>query len=69
MINGKNYGNASFQCYYGNDVLMDVGKSLFACRVINAWNSLSSSADFRNVNVFKHSLFTAGLTKFLVCNT
>jgi len=33
------------------------------------WNSLPPSTDFRNVNVFKHSLFTAGLTKFLVCNT
>ena len=38
----------------------------FACRVINAWNSLPPSTDFRNVNVFKHSLFTARLTKFLV---
>jgi len=38
----------------------------FACQVINAWNSLPPSTDFRNVNVFKHSLFTAGLTKFLV---
>ena len=41
----------------------------FACPVINAWNSLPPSTDFRNINVFKHSLFTAGLTKFLVGNT
>ena len=26
----------------------------FACRVINAWNSLPPSTDFRNVNVLKH---------------
>ena len=41
----------------------------FARRVINAWNSLPLSTDFRNINVFKHSLFNAGLTKFLVGNT
>jgi len=41
----------------------------FACRVINAWNSLPPSTDFRNVNVFKHSLFIAGLTKCLVGNS
>jgi len=39
---------------------------LFACPVINAWNSLRPSTDFKNVNVFKHSLFTARLTKCLV---
>jgi len=54
---------------YKPDCTSAARSHIFACRVINAWNRLPPSTDFRNVNVSKHSLFTVGLTKFFVGNT
>jgi len=42
-------------------------KSFFCERIINVWNSLPSSVNFRSLNTFKQSTGSVDFTIFLKC--
>ena len=52
--------------FTSQEVIMS--EQIFACRVVNIWNSLSDTVGFTSLAVFKRCIRTVDFSEFLMCN-